>query len=196
MIMGKATGPTFKVPYRRRRENKTNYQRRLGLIKSGLPRLVARQSNKSIIVQLVTFDEKGDKTLASANSSELEKNGWMPQANTPSAYLTGMLVAKKALANGIKTAHLDIGMATASKGRILFACAIGAKDAGLEINIDKSIMDEARINGTHISEYAKKLESEDKAKYDRYFARYAKKKIDAKNLPAVFEKTRQAILSG
>jgi len=194
--MGKATGPTFRVPYRRRRENRTNYKKRLALIKSGISRFVVRQTNKKILVHFVNFDVKGDKTLVSADSSELESKGWMPQANTPSAYLTGALAAKKAISAGVKKAHLDIGMATATKGRILFAAAIGAKDAGLEIDIDKSVVDEARINGTHISEYAKKLESEDKAKYEQYFARYTKRKIDVKNLPAVFEKTREAILSG
>ncbi|MFH0927440.1 MAG: 50S ribosomal protein L18 [Candidatus Micrarchaeota archaeon] len=194
--MAKATGPTYIVPYRRRRENRTNYQKRLAMIKSGSVRLVVRASNKAILVQFVSFESKGDKTLASASSTELEASGWLPQANTPSAYLTGVLAAKKAAAKGIKKAHLDIGMATASKGRVLFAAALGAKDAGLDINVDKSLVDEGRINGTHIGEYAKKLEAEDKAKYEKLFARYAKKKIDAKDLPAVFEKARKALMSG
>ena len=194
--MGKATGPTYNVPYRRRRENRTNYQKRLAMIKPDSNRLVVRQSNKAVLVQLVSFDPAGDKTLISASSRELEQKGWLSQANTPTSYLTGILAAKKAIAKGIKKAHLDIGMATASKGRILFAAAMGAKAAGLDINIDENLVEKERINGSHISEYAKKLESEDKAKYEKLFSRYAKKKVDVKNLAAVFEKTRDALMSG
>jgi len=194
--MGKATGPTYNVPYRRRRENRTNYQKRLALIKSDSLRFVVRQSNKAVLAQLISFDIAGDKTQVSANSCELESKGWVSQANTPTAYLVGFLAAKKAIAKGIKGAHLDIGMATASKGRILFAAALGAKEAGLDINIDESLVDKERLNGGHIAAYAKKLESEDKAKYEKLFAKYVKKKVDAKNLPAVFDKTREALMSG
>ncbi len=196
MIMGKATGPTFIVPYRRRRENKTNFQKRLALVKADAPRLVVRATNKAIIAQIVKFDAKGDITLASVNSSELESKGWLAQANTPTAYLTGILVAKKALSKGIKQFHLDIGMASASKGRILFATAMGAKSCGIQINVDDELVDQSRLRGVHISEYAKNIESEDKSKYDKLFSRYTKKKIDVKNLPAVFDKTREALMSG
>lgn len=194
--MGKATGPTYIVPYRRRRENKTNFQKRLAMIKSDSPRFVVRSSNTSITVQLIGFDPKGDNTVVSVSSRELESKGWLPQSNTPTAYLTGMLAAKRALAKGVKTANLDIGMATASKGRILFAAALGAKKAGLNINVDENLVDASRVNGTHICEYAKKLESEDKAAYEKMFSRYSKKKIDVKNLPAVFDKTCEALMSG
>jgi large subunit ribosomal protein L18 len=194
--MGKATGPTFIVPYRRRRENKTNFQKRLALIKADAPRLVVRATNKSIIAQIIKFDAKGDITLVSANSAELESKGWLAQANTPTAYLTGILVAKKALSSGIKQFHLDIGMANASKGRILFATAIGAKSCGIQINVDDELVDQSRLRGVHISEYAKNIESKDKSKYDKLFSRYTKKKIDVKNLPAVFDKTREALMSG
>jgi len=147
-------------------------------------------------VQLVSFDAVGDMTQVSVNSREIEAKGWLSQANTPTAYLSGILAAKKALAKGIKTANLDIGMASASKGRILFAAAIGAKAAGLDINIDEKLVSADRINGSHISAYAKKLESDDKALYEKLFSRYSKKKIDVKNLPAVFDKTREALMSG
>jgi len=36
---------TFKVPFRRRKEGKTNYKKRLNMLKSGTPRLVARRTN-------------------------------------------------------------------------------------------------------------------------------------------------------
>ena len=68
--------PTFKMPFRRRREGKTNYKKRLKLLLSKKPRLVVRKSLKYIRAQIVEFDKKGDKTLASAFSRELKKLGW------------------------------------------------------------------------------------------------------------------------
>ncbi|MFA5108436.1 MAG: 50S ribosomal protein L18 [Candidatus Micrarchaeia archaeon] len=192
--MGKATGPIFKVPFRRRRENRTNYTKRLAMIKSDKPRFVARQSNKGMIIHLVQFSEKGDKTLVLAKSGELSAHGWMPQANTPTAYLTGALAAKKALQKGIKHAHLDIGMATASKGRILFAAALGAKDAGLDIIVPDTLLDKKRINGSHISDYASKLYGEDKKKFESTFSMYILKNVDVRNLPKIFEQVKGKIL--
>ncbi|MFH1306453.1 MAG: 50S ribosomal protein L18 [Candidatus Micrarchaeota archaeon] len=193
--MAKATGPTYKVAFRRRRENRTNYTKRLGMIKAGTPRLVVRASNKNIVVQIIAFHPKGDRTLAMASSHELEKFGWLPQANTPTAYLTGMLASKRAKSAGTESAHLDIGMASATNGRILFAAALGAKEGGLKLNMPDTLVDVKRISGTHISEYAKKLETENKEKYEKQFSRYAKKNIDVKNLPQIFEETKGKILS-
>lgn len=194
--MAKATGPTYIVSFRRRKKNLTDYKKRLALIKSSTPRLVVRASNKAVLVQLISFSEKGDKTLAQANSSELEKFGWMPQANTPSAYLVGLLAAKRASKAGVKGAHLDIGMSTASKGKIHFAAAIGAREGGLKVDIGEGLIDEKRLDGSHISEYAKKLEAEDSQKYGRLFSRYAKKKIDPKNLPKIFGEAKGRIAKG
>ena len=196
IFMARATGPTYNVPFKRRYKNKTDYRKRLGLIKSGLPRLVVRASNGGVLVQIVSFDEKGDKTIAQAKSQELSKFGWLGQANTPSAYLTGLLAAKRAVSAGVKDSILDMGMVTASKGKIHFAAAMGAKDAGLNINIDDSLVDKTRINGTHISEYAKKLDESEKEKYQKLFSRYISKKIDPKNLPVLFEEVKGKISKG
>jgi large subunit ribosomal protein L18 len=194
--MAKATGPTFVVSFRRRKKNLTDYKKRLALIKSESPRLVVRASNHSVSVQLISFDAVGDKTIAQANSFELEKYGWMPQANTPTAYLTGMLAAKRASSAGVKDAHLDIGMATATKGRIHFAAAMGAKNAGMALEMGEGLIDEKRLNGSHIADYAKKLEAQDAQKYGRLFSRYAKKKIDPKTLPKIFEEAKGRIAKG
>ena len=48
-----ANKKTYTVPFRRKREGKTNYKKRLGLLKSKSLRLVVRKSNKHILVQLV-----------------------------------------------------------------------------------------------------------------------------------------------
>jgi len=197
--MPKATGPLYKVAYRRRRENRTNYEKRLGQIKADAPRLVVRTSNKGIRVQFVAFEQGGDRTRAQAVSDELSEMGWLPQSNTPTAYLVGLLAGKRAKKAKIGGFHVDIGIHTPSKGRILFAAAMGAKAAGLEATIpegEDAMVSESRIKGEHISTYAKELKSTNPAKFGKLFARYAAKNIDVTALPALFEKTKQRVESG
>ena len=68
--------PTYRPQYKRRRLGKTNYKKRLQLLSSGIPRLVVRKSLNYIRAQIIEFDKKGDKTVASANSRELKKLGF------------------------------------------------------------------------------------------------------------------------
>ena len=194
--MGKATGPLYVVAFRRRRKGLTNYSKRLGLIRSPLARLVARQSLKGIVVQFVKFDEKGDQVISCAHSSELEKYGWLPQANTPTAFLCGLLAAKRAKAAGISESHLDIGMGTPSSGRILFAAAYGAKQAGVSISISDGLVGKSRLDGSHISEYAKLMKASNEEKFRKHFSRYMAKNIDVLALPKIFEAAKSKILSG
>ena len=197
--MPKATGPLYKVAYRRRRENRTNYEKRLGQIKASTPRLVVRTSNKGVRVQFVDFEQSGDLTRAQAVSDELSEMGWLPQSNTPTAYLVGLMAGLRAKKAKIGGFHLDIGIHTPSKGRILFAAAMGAKAAGLEAIIpegEDAMVSADRIKGEHIAAYAKTLKSSDPAKYGKLFARYAAKNIDVTTLPALFEKTKQRVASG
>ena len=79
----------FLIQFKRRRQKKTNYKRRLALLKSKKTRLVVRRSLSNITVQFVDYDGKSDKTLASAISTELKKMGWERTGNVPAAYLTG-----------------------------------------------------------------------------------------------------------
>jgi len=83
------------LPFKRRRLGLTNYKKRIALVKSGLDRVVVRKSNRNIIGQVVRYNEKGDLVLAHVNSKELLKYNWPVRANKPTAYLTGLLLAKK-----------------------------------------------------------------------------------------------------
>lgn len=196
IFMGAAKGPLYRVPFRRRRENRTNYTKRLAHIKSPVPRLVVRATNRALVAQIIAFDAAGDKVLASAYSGELAAYGWMPQANTPTAYLVGLLAGVRAKKAGHPAFHLDIGMATASRGRILFAGALGAKAAGMETDVDEKLLDAKRLDGSHISEYAKKMKGEEAGRYARHFSRYIGKNIDPTALPALFGTVKGKILSG
>ena len=152
-----AKGPTYRVPFRRRREGKTDYRRRLKLLRSRKPRVVIRKSNKYLRMQLVLSDKTGDKTLVSAMSSELKKYGHESgKCNIPTAYLTGLLFGKKAKTHGFEEGILDIGLQSPSYGSKVYAALKGATDIGLNLLHDPSIFpSEERIKGKHISEFLK-----------------------------------------
>ncbi len=147
------TNTTYSVKFRRRRENKTNYKKRLNLIKSKEIRLVLRPTNKYVIAQLVEFHQDGDKILVSANSKDLKKYGWnISCSNTPAAYLTGFLCGLKGIKHSDTGVILDIGIKKSTKGSKIYAAGKGAVDAGMKIHLsDKILPDEERLKGGHIS---------------------------------------------
>jgi|TARA_Y100000310_G_C20691787_1_gene822767 large subunit ribosomal protein L18 len=142
--------------FKRRVEGKTNYQRRLGLLKSRKSRLVVRRSLKNIRVQVVDYTTGGDKIVASAISQELVKLGWkFNYSNTPAAYLTGFLCASRAIKAGKKEAVMDIGAHEPINGCKLYAALKGAVDAGLTVpHNEKALPKEERLNGAHITDKA------------------------------------------
>ena len=146
--------PTYKMPFRRRREGKTDYKKRLKLLLSKKPRLVVRRSLKYIIAQIIEFDPKGDKTLVAASSKELKKLGWnFACDNLPAAYLTGLLIAKKAKGK-VKEAILDTGLYRSIKGNRIYAVVKGAIDGGLNVPVDEQMFpNEDRIRGKHIQKF-------------------------------------------
>jgi large subunit ribosomal protein L18 len=129
-----ATSPRTRVPFRRRREGRTNYRTRLALLKSQETRLVVRRTNGNVIVQFVDWTQTGDAVKATAVAQELKKMGWEGSAkNTPAAYLTGLLAGKRAAKAGVESAVLDIGRHTPTKGSRVFAALKGVLDAGIDV---------------------------------------------------------------
>jgi len=141
-----------RVPFRRRRSGKTDYRKRLKLIRSGMPRAVVRCSLRHTVVQLVKYDEKGDQVLASATTAQLADMGWTGSTgNLPAAYLAGLMAGRKALKANLDKAVLDIGLRTPSKGSKVFASLKGLLDAGLKINHTKEVLpSDDRIRGKHL----------------------------------------------
>lgn len=149
--MSKATGPLYAVHFRRRREGKTDYAKRLALLKSERTRMIVRKTNKYVIVQFAQFDSKGDSIITSVTSKHLSKYGFTGKSNTPSAYLTGALAAKQAKEKGVKDFILDLGLQAPTKGNLLFAALKGAIDAGLQAPFDSAIVpSQDRIEGKHL----------------------------------------------
>lgn len=149
-----AHGPRYHVRFRRRREGRTDYKRRLALLRSGEHRAVVRRTNRSLSVQFVGYDAVGDEIVAQAEALELPELGWTGNTgNTPAAYLTGLLAGTRALEQGVESAVLDIGLQVPSRGGALFAALKGILDAGVEIPHGDGIFpSEERLQGAHIDE--------------------------------------------
>src|SRR3970282_958035 len=95
-------GPHYRVPFRRRREGRTDYRHRSRLLRSGKPRAVVRKTLEQTIVPIGEPAKVGDTVLAAATSRDLVKQGWgAGTGNVPAAYLTGYLAGRRAVAKGI-----------------------------------------------------------------------------------------------
>jgi len=147
---------------RRRRENKTDYKLRLGLLKSGCPRIVIRKTNKYFIAQAVESFEAQDNIITGVTSKDLVKLGWDVK-NTGSlksvsaGYLTGKMLAKK-LGKRKEKFIVDLGMARTISGGRIFAVVKGLKDGGVNIDADeKAFPSEERIAGEHLKPEVKAM---------------------------------------
>jgi len=192
-----ARNSRYCVPFRRRREGKTEYKARKALVLSGKPRLVARSTLNNVNVQMIVAKPIGDEVLVSAHCKELAKKyGWKgPRGNIPTAYLTGLLCGLKAKTQGIKEAILDIGLHSPSKGTRALAVLKGVLDAGINVPHSKEkLPDETRIKGEHITQYAQSLASDLEA-YQSRFSKYLEQKLPPENLPKHFEKVKEDLIA-
>jgi large subunit ribosomal protein L18 len=163
-----ANGPRYRVPFRRRREGRTDYRQRQRLLRARIPRAVVRLSLKNATVQFINFEPTGDKIVASANSKELNKLGWTAATgNLPAAYLTGYLAGKRAVKSGVTEAVLDIGQKVPTKGASCFAALKGMHDAGIAIPHGAEILpSEDRIKGRHINVDIEKMVQDVKSRLE------------------------------
>ncbi|MDD5192316.1 MAG: 50S ribosomal protein L18 [Candidatus Nanoarchaeia archaeon] len=126
---------------KRRIQGKTNYRKRLILLKGNLPRLVVRKTNRHIIIQIVESRNAKDKVLSSVITKDLSKYGW-PDSKKGSlksitaCYLGGFLIGKK---SKVKKVILDAGLIPNTKGSRVYAVVKGILDSGIEINCDENV---------------------------------------------------------
>ena len=142
---------------RRRKENKTDYANRIRLLKSGIPRIVFRKTNKYLLVQYVTSKEAQDKIEINLTSKELLKYGWPEEfkgslKSIPAAYFTGVLISNKIKDKKLKNPIVDFGMLRVLHKTKVFAYIKGLIDSGLEIESSKedAFPEEERILGKHL----------------------------------------------
>jgi large subunit ribosomal protein L18 len=149
-----STGPRYRVPFRRRREGKTDYRIRLRLLKSGRARAVVRLTDRRIRVAVVAYDPVGDRVLAAADSRELGRLEFPATslASTPAAYLTAYLAGLRAKAAGTGAAVLDAGLRHPTEGGRIAAALKGLLDAGIEVpHGEGGFPSSDRLNGTHLA---------------------------------------------
>ena len=163
-----AHGKRQRLRFKRRRSGRTDYRRRLRMLRGGAPRAVVRVSNTQVTCQLVEVGRGGDSIVASVNGKTLAKHGWPAGASrksVPACYVAGYALAKSAIAAGHDSAILDIGLASSSSGGRVFAALRGMVDAGLDVPHGADVLpDDDRVNGTHIDDsIAAAVESAKKA---------------------------------
>jgi len=164
------------LKFRRHREGRTNYHKRLEMLKSRRVRLVARVSNRHIVVQFIEYVPQGDHVLFGCSSAKLVRLGWKGAGgNIPAAYLTGLLAACLVRKN-LSTKEpliLDAGQARLGKGNKVYAVVKGIIDGGLAIaHSPDNFPDEKRLTGQHIQKYAEQLKKNNPEKYKTLFSEY------------------------
>ena len=134
----------MKLDKKRRREYKTNYHKRLILLKGDFLRLVVRKTNRYVILQVVESKNAQDKILHAVNTKELLKLGW-PEKNMGSlksltaVYLAGLLLGKKSK-DLQKKIILDSGLIPNTKGSKVYAAVKGMADSGIDIKYDEKVL--------------------------------------------------------
>jgi len=179
------------ILYRRKREGRTNYKKRLLLLQSKKPRLIIRKTNKQIILQIAEYSPGGDKILCGISSAFLRKIGWKYSCNSlPACYLAGLALGKKAAAKGIKEAIVDVGLQTPVAGSRIYAAVKGVIDAGMKVPASEEVFpSEDRLSGKNITAFFASN------KDNSQFANYKKQNLDAKKLAQDFETYKKKIMS-
>ncbi|MEM3828394.1 MAG: hypothetical protein QXP36_04145 [Conexivisphaerales archaeon] len=132
----------------------TNYRVRLKLLRSGLPRLVIRKTNSSVITQIIISEYESNRvkdiTMFHAYGRELYSFGWpFSYKNVMAAYLTGYLIAKKA-SNLKSEIIVDKGLYTLHPNSFVFFVIKGAIDGGLKVRAGEINISNERLLGLHI----------------------------------------------
>lgn len=179
------------VTYRRKREGRTNYKKRLLLLQSRKPRLIIRKTNNQIILQIAEYALKGDHIICGVNSLTLKKHGWNYSCkNLPACYLAGLLLGKKALAKKVKIAIVDVGLQTPVAGSRIYAAAKGAIDAGMSIPASEDVFPSPeRMSGKDIAAFI----ASNKSKIQ--FSVYKKNNLDDKKIVQDFEAQKKKIIN-
>lgn len=181
------------LKFRRRQEAVTDYKKRFGLVKSGLDRVVVRKSNKRIMGQVVRYVANGDKVIAHVDSKELLKYKWPAKSNRATAYLTGLLLAKKAGKESSSDHILDIGLTSPVKNCIPFVFAKGCIDGGMKIR--GNIQIDEKVYNCSNTKYIADLKAKDSEKYKNHYTSYSGA-VAPENLAKVFVETKGKIASG
>jgi large subunit ribosomal protein L18 len=163
----------MKVQKRRRIEGKTDYAKRLKLLKAEAPRIIFRKTNRYIIAQYVTSKEAQDKVEIGMTSKDLKKFGWPEEfdgslKSLPAAYLTGLLIGKEIMKKKLKAPIVDFGMMRVISGNRGYAFINGLADAGVKVKCgEEQFPEEDRVSGKNLKEDFSKIFKEIKSKIEK-----------------------------
>jgi large subunit ribosomal protein L18 len=141
---------------RRRKENRTDYLKRLKLLKGETPRIVFRKTNRYIISEYTVSKEAQDRVVLGMDSRKLNEYGWPKIAqgslkSITASYLTGYLTGKTILKQKLEEPILDAGMNRVLHKNKIYAFLKGLIDSGIKINCKKEFFpEESRIKGQHM----------------------------------------------
>lgn len=148
----------MKTVRKRRQEKKTNYTKRVGLLKSGRPRAVIRRTNAQFIVQYVESSHAQDTVRFSIQAKDLLAQGWPSSAkgalkSLPAGYLSGYLFGKLIQEKKLPTPIVDFGMTRTIHGNRIFAVLKGMIDSGLDIPCpEEALPSDDRVSGEHLAQ--------------------------------------------
>lgn len=144
----------MKTIKRRRHEQKTNYSKRLKILKAKKPRIVFRKTNLYLIAQYIESKEAKDKVVFGINSKVLTKYGWPKNASFKSitaAYFLGLKTGLKIKKEKMKTPIVDFGMIRTNHQTKIYGFLKGLVDAELELKYKKDIFpSDERLQGGHL----------------------------------------------
>ena len=105
----------MKTLKKRRKENKTDYSKRISLLKSNFPRIVFRKTNRYVVAQYITSKEAQDRIEEGVTSKDLIEYGWPKDfegslKTLPASYLTGLLIGTRIHRKKMKKAIADSGL--------------------------------------------------------------------------------------
>lgn len=137
----------MKTIRKRRKEQKTDYKKRIDLLKGERSRVVFRKTNRYIIAQYVVSEEAQDKIIIGITSKDLLEYGWPKEAqgslkSISASYLTGYLIGKKIKEKKLEEPILDFGMIRVLHKSKPYAFIKGLKDAGINIKCKEEFFPE------------------------------------------------------
>lgn len=185
---------TYVQTLRRIRDDKTNYRKRAAILIGRHSFVTVKISDQNVAAQVLKPTLTGDIVIASAHSRELQKRGWKGTLNNlPACYLTGMLVAMKALQKGVSNAVLYVGKDHFTSR--VAACMKGIVDGGVSMPISEdSFPEDERISGQHIATYASSLK-EKQEEYNSRFSAILKNGLSPEDYPSHFQEIKAKLSS-
>ncbi len=156
----------MRLDKKRRIEAKTDYAKRIKLLKSNQPRLIFRRTNRYIIAQYVQSDEAKDKTIKGITSKDLIEYGWPKEMegslkSIPASYLTGYLIGTMISKEKLEQPIIDFGMLRMIHKTKAFSFIEGVIDAGVKVPCDKkNFPEKERICGKNLKkDFSKEFET-------------------------------------